>query len=645
MKKIKKPNFNIFNRNKEKKESSKNSNSNEFFEYSMVKNDKDQDYHNNKHFTWQEKRVNFNTLDNEKKVNEQVNKPQAFEPLQDSFIQEDLFFEDNNFLPTDNQLLEKKIKDKSKKKKRFANDIQEHINFCKRFTKYSKIPKLRLKHLDERYKEIYKKKYQIGEDEVNRATFVVFSLIFVVFFLVLFLMLMMGFRTFNNLIFGGAFGFSLMFSLLFSFYFNQTILREINKEEKTLDAMFNFIGVDFSLIQSSAKKDSDLCLRFIELMRNYKLPISDTFKDILSKVHKGATPEKELNNIISPSDDFNKFLRNQLIDNFNVPFNLDEVEHESSEGKFKIYLKSLKSKINFIFGLGFLFPLGFCISMMLIKISGIQIFAFSLIFFLILGVLYRKLMKFDVFLIGLMHNNSNLEKRKFDEFLIFIRAFANRLKHSVSPEKAFFTAFSANKSKFNILKDVLQNHASSLSNLTYSFTHMIESLKWELHLYRCNLILDSINSMIIESAYNTSSRIKQLLQIIHKQRKLENKLDVKLKGERFRAFLFLFTIPLIVGVIGGFTPFFSYLTEFSLLNSLDSNSNLLFQGFITTANANTLPIFLSLLFTILITSYYILKVINSHKLIVFYVIISVLFTIIFFSFNFFSTEYLLGRFS
>ena len=113
--------------------------------------------------------------------------------------------------------------------------------------------------------------------------------------------------------------------------------------------------------------------------------------------------------------------------------------------------------------------------------------------------------------------------------------------------------------------------------------------------------------MIDENAYYSSDKVFEILDIISKHRRLEKKLGIIIKGEKFKVFLFLFLLPIIIGAIGGLFPLVVMLT-----NSEDIN----FNNYSYTNYGNIIEvsiIFITLLLSNLITSYYFLKVIHYEK--------------------------------
>jgi hypothetical protein len=220
-----------------------------------------------------------------------------------------------------------------------------------------------------------------------------------------------------------------------------------------------------------------------------------------------------------------------------------------------------------------------------------------------------------------------LEIKKFDEFLQLLQKFALLLKNNLSPEKAFVMAYSQNKKYLKLLDKLIQTQVSNLVNLSYPFNKVIKNLKVELKSERYNIILDTIEKMIENNAYYSSEKVMDIINTILKHRRLEEKLGIIIKGEKFKVLLFLFLLPLIIGAIGGMFPLIYLMTNYGY-NSSNSNYINLINFF------DLLIIFLTLLICNTITSYYFLKVVNYEKNYFIIFISNMLFILSFFiSFN------------
>ncbi len=480
------------------------------------------------------------------------------------------------------------------------NFMESYLYFCRRFHK-SHIPKLKFKELNGRYKSIYNNIYDISEDDIYKASFIIFliSLSFFVIFSAIF-------SFFHILI---ILFYSFLFSLILSYKFNVYLLNEIQKNESIINAMLSLIKIDFSLIQKSLKKNSDYCINFIKLIKNYNLPISDNFKEILRRTHEGELPEKVLMNILTPSEDFNRYLKDLLTSNFNNESGFVDFKDNTLERKFKIYLRDIESKLSIIFFIGLFFPIGLCFLFSFQLINLIFTILSIPLFLFILNSLFKKFIKQNNYLIGLIGEYSKIEKKKFHEFLLFLKSFANNLRRNISPECAFLKSYSQNRKLYDLIEAPLKNQVSLLLNISCSFREMINNLKFELNSIRFKIILEAIEKFVEQNAFFSSEKIFDILAILSKHQKLETKLEIIIKGEKFKVFFFLFLLPLVTGVIGGMFPLFVLLNKNIQLSnnfSLDILFNIVYFK-------DIIIIFLSLLSIISITSYYFLKIINHNK--------------------------------
>ena len=408
-------------------------------------------------------------------------------------------------------------------------NLKNYINFCKKFHK-SYLPRLKFKELNERYSQLYRKLYQIDKDDVNRASFMVCIFSFSISLLISILIIKL-----NILI---IILYSVIFGLLLSYRFNFIIYHDINKKEVEINAMLYLIKLDFSLIKKTLKANSDFYLSFIRLIKEY-----------------------ELMRIITPSRDFNQYLKNLLINNFDDTYSLDEPTETTLEKNFKIYLKEIQSKISIIFFIGVFFPIGLCFLILFQLVNIITLIVLIPFFLIILNYLCRKFIRINTYMIGVLNDYSGVEKKKFNEFLLFLNGFAANLKNNLSPEKAFLKSYSQNKNLFIVLERTIKNQLSRLLNFNCSFHDMIQYFKLELNSTRYIVILDLIEKFVTENPYYSTEKIFEILHILHNHQKLERKLEIIIKGEKFKIFFFIFLLPILIGAISGMFPFFILMTR------------------------------------------------------------------------------------
>ncbi len=475
-----------------------------------------------------------------------------------------------------------------------------YLKFCRHFNS-QKLPKIQFKELNTHYKKLYNHKYKINDDNINKASFTICILIFTFIFVFSFLFLKLHILIITF--------YSIIISLIITYNFNLFLYKKIKKAEKILNSLLYFIKIDFSLIQKTGKSYTDNCLNFINLMINYNISISKEFKKILSKIHCGYLPELELNNYIYPSKDFIDYINNLLINDFQSEYDSNEYLSHTLEENFKVYLKQISTKLSIIFFVGIFFPIGFCFLLLLLSLNKIIIIIFVPILILLLNYLFKKFIDINHYLVGFIKSDSNLEKKKLDEFLVLIESFAFNLKKNISPEQAFIKAYIKEREHIPILYELLEYEISFFLNGLYNFTEILQTFKKKLKSYRYITIINSIINMLKENAYLSSNKIIEIVKVLNKHKKLEKKLDIIIKGEKFKVFLFLFILPITTGTIGALLPFLPEISQ-SLLFLDHINDPILFLK-----SLDIIDLFLILfilLISNIISSYYFLKIISFH---------------------------------
>ena len=489
------------------------------------------------------------------------------------------------------------------------------IKFCQKIHSYN-IPRFRFRKLDTRYKLMYEKEYNLRENDINKASFIIFLISFTTLFVTI------NFLSIFNLI--QIFSYSLIFSLFFSYSFNKKFYKEISKKENQLNAFVYIIRIYFSLIQKSVGNSADLTINFIRLISDYNLPIKKEFRKILNKIQLGQNPEMLLANVITPSIDFNSYLKELLISNFTYNETLLE---NSLEKKFRQYLREIESKLSVFFFIGLFFPLGVCFLILFQKTNLILLVIMLPLFFILIKTLNKKFLRNDSFLLGLLNNYSKEEKAKFHEFISFLKGFTLNLQKNSSPEIAFINSYSQNKSQIVLIDAPIKSQITNLVNLSCSFEEILENLQIELNSIRFKIILDVIGKLVSKNAYISHKKINELLNEISKHQKLESQLEIIIRGERFRVLFFLFLLPIVIGGIGGLFPLFNI-----MINNISFSSNIYLSSFLELLiSYDFVIIFLALWFCVNTSSYYFLKIISYERKRVLLTISSIIYILAFFS--------------
>ena len=494
----------------------------------------------------------------------------------------------------------------------FTNSL---IIFCQKVHPYN-IPRFRFRKLDTRYKLMYEKEYNLHEKDINKASFIVFLISFIMLFI------SSSFLSIFNLV--QIFSFSLIFSLFFSYSFNNKFYKEIVKKENQLNAFVYVIRIYFSLIQKSVGNSADLTINFIRLISDYNLPIKKEFRKILNKIQLGQNPEMLLANVITPSIDFNSYLKELLISNFTYNETLTE---NSLEKKFRQYLREIESKLSVFFFIGLFFPLGICFLILFQKINFLLLVITLPLYFISIKTLNKKFLRNDSFLLGLLNNYSKEEKAKFHEFISFLKGFTLNLQKNSSPEIAFINSYSQNKSQFVLIDAPIKSQITNLLNFSCSFEEMLENLQIETNSIRFKIILEVIGKLVSKNAYISHKKINELLSEISKHQKLESQLEIIIRGERFRVLFFLFLLPIVIGGIGGLFPLFNI-----MINNISFSSNIYLSSLLELIfSYDFVVIFLALWFCVYISSYYFLEIISYERKSVLITTSCIIYIIAFFS--------------
>ena len=415
-----------------------------------------------------------------------------------------------------------------------------------------------------------------------------------------------------------------MLALIISYFFSKRLNNEIIKKENQLNALLYIVKIYFSLIQKSHGDKADHAINFIKLISQYKLPISKEFRKILNKIQLGENPEILLSKIITPSLDFNLYVKGLLLSNFSNNYRLKE---KSLEKNFRKFLREIESKLSILFFFGLFFPLGLCFLILFQRINYFILISILPLFYISLKTLNKKFLKNNFFLLGLISNYSREEKAKFNEFVSFLLSFTMNLQKNSSPEVAFVRAYSQNERHFSVLDKPLKSYISQLVNLSCSFDEMLENLQFELKSMRYKIILDVIGKLVAQNAYISHEKISEILNEISVHQKLENKLEIIIKGERFKVLLFLFLLPIIIGGIGGLFPLFNF-----MMGNISLSGNLSFSVlFELLFSYDFLIIFFSLLFCVYTSSHFFLEIISYERKRMLIVISNMIYILAFFS--------------
>ena len=498
---------------------------------------------------------------------------------------------------------------------------KSYISFC-RFFHNSKLPGIKFREFDIRTKLIYNKYFNIDCEDVNKATLTLFFIINLIFLMVS--IFMTDFGRFIILFF------SFTISILISYWFNTRIFRFVKKEGSRINATLHLIKIYYSLIQKSLEFNSDKALAFISLINEFNNLDTRSFNEALKFIQEGLAPEDFLSHVITFSEDFDMYLKELLLNQFETNNQEEQIEG-SVERDFKVFIRQIESRLSIVFFIGIFFPIGICFLILFQIINMVVILLILLVYLVSLKMLHKNFIKKDIFLLGLINDNKKSEKEKFYEFVIFLKRFSSNLQQGKSPERAFIDAFLQLKNRLKFLYDTFENQSKRLINFVSTFSGIVKFLKSELNSTRYSIILEVVEKLVLTDSLGASDKISQILDLLNQHQKLEKRLETIFKGERFKAILFLFILPFILGIIGGIFPSF-----FVLLNNL----NMQYGVISSFSYIQVIFIYIILLICLIISSVSFLKIINFERKFILVIITVVVYTFLY-MISYFSVGYFL----
>ena len=173
----------------------------------------------------------------------------------------------------------------------------------------------------------------------------------------------------------------------------------------------------------------------------------------------------------------------------------------------------------------------------------------------------------------------------------------------------------------------LKSQIYLLLNFSCTFKEILENLQNNLMSIRYKIILDVIEKLVAKNAYLSHEKISEIINEISFHQQLESRLEIIIKGEKFKVLLFLFLLPIITGGIGGLFPLFNFIIgNFSLHSAI--NFSIFFELLLT---YDFIITFLSLLFCVNISSHYFLEIISIERKRILTAVSNAIFILVFFS--------------
>ncbi|MHA1391921.1 MAG: hypothetical protein ACTSRZ_00335 [Promethearchaeota archaeon] len=411
--------------------------------------------------------------------------------------------------------------------------------------------------------------------------------------------------------------------LFFIFRFIMNMFENyVNEISSQLNSIMFLIQNNFNLILEIIPNNSNLTYYLVKLIYTITPnPIKQDFKEILLDFQRGNNIENLLLKYESPSENFNKYIKNLISSNFHSQNYL--FERKELENEFKVLNRTLDTKISIFFFIGVFFPIGLNFMLLFHIFSVYWIFLFIIIYFVILNYLSKNVINKTTKLIGVSTNNL----KRDEEYKLTLELLINItywLKY-LNAENAFIESYKISSYK---LKKFIKEEIHMLKIYSYSLETFLYKILEKIKDNRNKLLFLTFSQMIREDPYKTAEQLDRILVTLKDHMNLQIERENIIKSESIKGKIFEILLPLINGLmLGIFIIIFNLISDSML--SFHANNLLFIRVF------NNIEIFIIIInefFMVILCSFYINKIINNKYHVIHFILISIIFFIsIFFS--------------
>lgn len=472
-----------------------------------------------------------------------------------------------------------------------------------------------IKNIQDKNEFCYRKEYGVTNYQINMGANLI-SIFFFLFFLLFILEKSIQIQII-----------SIFLALTLRFYLKNYFIKNIKKKINKIDSSIILIKNLFELY-SCLVPYHDFCNLFIRLMVEYESPVQKDFIEIANNIQRGFLPEDLLKQYKSISESFNLFIKQLLITNFDT--NSIEFDNINKlENNFREINHSLDTRLSLFFFIIIFFPLGLCFYTILQKVNGFDIVIFLLIYLIILKIIMNNFIIDNTELLGINLYENNKIKNEYLEFLNFLTSLSINLTY-YNPEESFFHTF---PELSNTFQETLKDEIIRLKMYNISLEEFLDKVYNKIQGRKAKILFYALKEMLLKNAFNTSNQIKTILFILNKHKKIEEEREIIIKSEKVRVKIFIYLLPVIIGMIGGILPFM-----INVYKTFDVNlfQDLPFSIYILSP-IDIIIFIISQYIIIIVSGYYFSILSNQNKLIT---ILSMLFIV---SISLFFSNFIIGN--
>nr|MDO8109705.1 hypothetical protein [Candidatus Sigynarchaeota archaeon] len=320
----------------------------------------------------------------------------------------------------------------------------------------------------------------------------------------------------------------------------------IQKNATSIEKFIPLLKLELKFLLTVFPRDVDILRIFIELLSSIDDPrMSKEFKEARLDMMLGSLPEDILSRVRTFSTEFNTFMT--------TCSNVDNIQRYCDEredfSEYKVFMRTLESRIVILVAEGIFFPIAAVFLFMFQSLPVPLIIAFVAIHVVLLRLVARWLLKKRFSLIVYQEILIADKDTDIDKFLEFLEILARLLRRN-SPEVAIARLLDEASSAVLQHLHVERNFLEALS-----FDEFLDNIVVHARSNLVRMIIGLVQQLRAYASDQFGTLLQSMIDELKEQKKLDKEKSEILKGERFKIYVLIACLPLILAILTGILPF------------------------------------------------------------------------------------------
>lgn len=371
------------------------------------------------------------------------------------------------------------------------------------------------------------------------------------------------------------------------------IKKNYENECKRLESLIPILKLMLRFLLKICKEEQDISRIFAEMLGyiDTNSPFTN-FKELISKITMGSSPEESIGNYHSFSSKFTEFIC-KCTDRRNIK---QTSEKKNDFNEYRSFIKTIESRIVIIMAESIFLPILLGLVFIFNILNELFSFCFIVIHFLILKYISSLLLNKKFNLIYTNQDFSLSRNQELDELIAFLYELGINLE-SKSPEMAMISSLSNIKSTkiFNVL---LKGFESGIID----FYDALITLEGNLKLKISKFIILVILKLQKLAGIKLGRMLIEITKELDEQKRIDEEKLTIIKAERFKIKILVICLPIILSIMVALLPFFQNYKISSIFGDIQDINLISFYG-------TRMAIFIiSNLMYIIVSTYFLTKI-------------------------------------